>query len=201
MSSDASTVDPISPESHDREMQILEHIAAAQNVRQRDIARIVGTSLGMTNAILKRLARKGLITIRKVNNRNIMYAVSARGFDQIARRSYGYLRRTIRNVVVYKETIESLIGLVVSQGFDEIDVVEESDLDFIVEHACEHAGLAFRRVPTSPDGIVREERNNPAVFVLHSERREPPSGRRKLDDLERAIVNGECEAYLSELLI
>jgi len=34
----------------------------------------VGLSLGMTNAILKRLAAKGWITVRKVNNRNIRYA-------------------------------------------------------------------------------------------------------------------------------
>ncbi len=42
----------------------------------------------MTNAILKRLAAKGFITMRRVNSRNIQYAVTPEGVDAIARRSY-----------------------------------------------------------------------------------------------------------------
>ena len=76
----------------------LEHIhKRAQEVHQRDLAQIVGLSLGMTNAILKRLAGKGWITIRTVNNRNIRYAVTSADIDQITRRSVRYFKRTIKN--------------------------------------------------------------------------------------------------------
>ena len=44
----------------------------------------------MTNSILKRLATKGFLTMRKVN-RNIHYLVTAEGIDLIARRNR-YLR-------------------------------------------------------------------------------------------------------------
>jgi DNA-binding MarR family transcriptional regulator len=194
MSSRASLQNQTSLDIQDRELQVLEHIAVAQNVRQRDIAQIIGMSLGMTNAILKRLARKGFITMRKVNNRNIMYAVSAAGFEQIARRSYRYFRRTIRNVVVYKKTIESLVLLVASQGFTELTVVDESDLDFIIEHACRHAGIRFTRVAA----IKRATADS---FILYSERHEPPAGRRDLKELEQVITQGARETFLSELLI
>jgi len=226
MLSDASIADETSRDSHDRELQVLQHIAEATVVRQRDIARIVGMSLGMTNSILKRLARKGLITIRKINNRNVMYAVSPRGFEQIARRSYRYLRRTVKNVVVYRRTIESLITLAAAEGFGEVDLIGESDLDFVVEHACRLASVELRRVPAadrpigSTAALPGADASGPAEvppksgapggasgttdkppFLLHSERLEPPAGRRGLDDIERAIVGGACEAYLSELLI
>jgi DNA-binding MarR family transcriptional regulator len=173
----------------DHELEVLQHIAHANDVRQRDLAQIIGMSLGMTNAILNRLARKGLITIRKVNNRNIMYAVSPDGFEEIARRSYRYLKRTIKNVVVYRETIESLVELIADQGFDEIDLIEQSDLDFIVQHACGAASVKYGRNRVT------------TAFVLHSEQLEPPAGRRSLEDLESAIVGGAREAYLSEVLI
>ena len=63
-------------EHEDKELEILENIYhSSSSVRQRDLAEIVGLSLGMTNAILKRLVKKGLLTVRKVNNRNIRYAV------------------------------------------------------------------------------------------------------------------------------
>ena len=209
MSSDASIAHDTNHDSHDRELLVLEHIAKAAIVRQRDIARIVGMSLGMTNSILKRLTRKGLITIRKINNRNVMYAVSPRGFDQIARRSYRYLRRTIKNVVSYRQTIESLVLLVKSQGFSEVGLVDDSDLDFIVEHACLEAGLRFRSVSTTDlaGPSLRGDRDrigndvSAPRFLLYSEKHEPPAGRRGLDDIERAITSGECEAFLSELLI
>jgi len=182
----------------DHELEVLRHIASVNDVRQRDLAQIIGMSLGMTNAILKRLARKGLITIRKVNNRNIMYAVSPDGFEEIASRSYRYLKRTIKNVVVYRETIESLVGLISEQGFREIDLVDASDLDFIVEHACTAASVKYARRRAK---AVAGDPEPDTAFLLHSERHEPPSGRRSLTELESAIRSGAREAYLSEVLI
>ena len=179
----------------DPELELLQHIAHAEDVRQRDLARIIGMSLGMTNAILKRLAHKGLLTIRKVNNRNIIYAVSPEGFEEIGRRSYRYLKRTIKNVVVYRETIESFVALIAGQGFEEIDLIEESDLDFIVEHACGAAAVRYRKRRRAADS------GTDTTFLLHSEQLEPPVGRRSLGELESAILGGAREAYLSEVLI
>jgi DNA-binding MarR family transcriptional regulator len=92
----------------DKEIAILSHIARSEQVRQRDLSHVIGTSLGMTNAILKRLVHKGYLTFRKVNNRNIAYAVTPAGVEAMAKRSYRYLRRTIGNIVRYKETIDGL---------------------------------------------------------------------------------------------
>ncbi|MCX7037631.1 MAG: winged helix-turn-helix transcriptional regulator, partial [Spirochaetes bacterium] len=43
----------------DKEIAILSHIARGEQVRQRDLSHVIGMSLGMTNAILKRLVHKG----------------------------------------------------------------------------------------------------------------------------------------------
>ena len=53
----------------ENELKILELISQGKDdISQRDISRIIGMSLGMTNSIMKRFAEKGLITIKKVNN-------------------------------------------------------------------------------------------------------------------------------------
>jgi DNA-binding MarR family transcriptional regulator len=130
----------------DPELEVLENIYVQENhVRQRDLARIVGLSLGMTNAIVKRLAEKGWLMIRKVNNRNIRYVVSAAGIEQISRRSYRLFRRTIRNIVAYRETIESLVADIRLRGLYRLALVGRSDLDFIVEHACRARGIEYVR--------------------------------------------------------
>jgi DNA-binding MarR family transcriptional regulator len=74
--------------NHETEITILENIHAnSDGIRQRDLAEIAGLSLGMTNSILKRLAVKGLLTIKRVNNRNIHYIVTPSGIEAITRKS------------------------------------------------------------------------------------------------------------------
>ncbi len=153
----------------ERELEVLESIYRnGSRVRQRDLAQVVGLSLGMTNAILKRLAHKGWLAIRKVNNRNIRYAVTPAGADEIARRSYRFLRRTIRNVVDYKEAIERLVSAARLRGFHTVALVGSSDLDFIIEHVCAKGSVRFVRGDDRPAGdgcfrVISERRRRPAA--------------------------------------
>ncbi|WP_319559790.1 winged helix-turn-helix transcriptional regulator [Marispirochaeta sp.] len=142
-------------DTEDKELEILENIYhSSSSVRQRDLAEVVGLSLGMTNAILKRLVKKGLLTVKKVNNRNIRYAVSPSGVEAITRKSYRYFKRTIKNVVFYKESIESLVREGKESGYDGIFLKGRSDLDFIVEHSCFCNGLDYVRDPDCYNGRV-----------------------------------------------
>ena len=56
----------------EKELKILEKIHQNEDsIRQRDLAKIAGLSLGMTNSILKRLIEKGFITVKKVTTTEI----------------------------------------------------------------------------------------------------------------------------------
>ena len=81
-------------ESTEKELTLLVQIERDAHISQRDLAKGVGLSLGMTNAILKRLVTKGLLMVQKINNRNIRYIVTAKGIEAITRRSYRFFRRT-----------------------------------------------------------------------------------------------------------
>jgi len=169
--------------------KILEH---SSDIRQRDLARIIGLSLGMANAILKRLVQKGLLKIQKVNNRNIRYVVSPRGMERIARRSYRYFRQTVKNVVYYKEAIEELLDLVKARGVTEIVLIGPSDLDFIVEHLCAKHRLALRRATKAAPELNRQR------FLLYSERypNTPPASARSAH-LRRLILPSRSRSQLS----
>ena len=147
--------------NQDKELEILEHIySSVDEVRQRELATVVGLSLGMTNSILKRLAKKGFLTIRKVNNRNIKYIVSAKGVDAIMHRSYRYFKRTIKNVAFYRQSIETLVHRVKNLECSALVLVGVSDLDFIVEYACNKSGIQFLRDDEGFSG---------KIFMLYSE--------------------------------
>ncbi len=153
--------------STEHEIDLLEHIARnADSVHQRDLARVVGLSLGMTNAIVKRLVQRGWLTIRKVNNRNIRYAVSPAGIEQITRRSYQFLKRTIRNIADYKVAIDGFVRDLKAKGFTGLVLSGPSDLDVVVEHFCRVHGLSLLRDEASFEAAMD---GKTGMYLLYSE--------------------------------
>jgi hypothetical protein len=121
--------------------------APVPHVSQRSIAGALGMSVGLTNAILKRLMEKGFVMMQRINHNNVHYLVTPAGFDQIAKRSYRYLRRTIGHVVRYKERLRAFCHGQKHAGIEEIVLIGESDLTFILEWCAEKEGLGFRVKP------------------------------------------------------
>jgi DNA-binding MarR family transcriptional regulator len=153
MSDTTLSPDLPSPVPVDTEFVILENIYASLGrntpLRQRDLAHIAGTSLGMTNFILKRLVQKGWISVKKFNHRNIQYTVSIDGINEILRRSYRYFKRTVKNIMVYKDAIDRVVYQAKRKDYAIILLVGVSDLEFIIEHICHNHGLSFLKTVDS----------------------------------------------------
>jgi DNA-binding MarR family transcriptional regulator len=142
------------------EIELLEYLNNGNKaVRQRDIAQILGLSLGMTNDIIKRLVSKGLLKLQRVNSRNIQYIISPKGLEVISRKSYRYFKKTIKNVVIYREAIERLIQRLLNEGYTTIKVIGISDIDFIIEWACGVYGIHY----------LKEDKDKPNTFYIYSE--------------------------------
>ncbi len=175
----------VRPENlEDAELAILENIYAsgksAAAVRQRDLAAAAGASLGMTNAILKRLTQRGMIAVRKLNSRNVHYAVTPAGVNEIAKRSYRYFKRTIRNVVFYRDRIDEAVARAKVRGAQAVLLIGVSDLDFIVEHSCDRHGLPFLKAIDA--GVAKAARGD-KVLSIFSEGIDPPEPGIGSDDL------------------
>jgi DNA-binding MarR family transcriptional regulator len=157
-------------ENIDTEFVILENIydSSEQEIplRQRDLARIAGASLGMTNSILKRLAKRGWISIKKLNNRNIQYAITFDGMNEIIHRSYRYFKRTLHNIIYYKDRIDEVILKAKKNNCIAVLLVGLSDLEFIVEHACQYYGLSFLKT-ANPDTASNIPEEN--ILKVYSE--------------------------------
>ncbi len=164
VTTETNTDSPTVP--NERELAVLAHVHHVQSepeegeksISQRSIAHGLGMSLGLTNAILKRLSDKGFLMARRINHNNVHYLVTPEGIDQISRRSYRYLRRTIGHVVRYKERLREFCRIQKERGVREIVLIGESDLTFILEWCCEKEGVEFRQVEEPErmhgDGIV-----------------------------------------------
>jgi len=152
----------------DTELSVMESIAAASRgseyLTQRDIAHSTGLSLGMTNALLKRLAERGWVKLNRISTRTIRYALSPEGLAEIARRSAAYFRRSSKNAEAYRERLESFILEQRRDGVGTIVLVGPSDLDFLLEYICERHGLVF--VKSSDLGRAESLAKRPGVLLL-----------------------------------
>jgi predicted transcriptional regulator len=134
--------------SDDSEFTIMEILYQAQNdgmkrVKQRDLAETVQLSVGMTNSILKRLLNRGWLAIRRINSRNVQYLITPKGIEELSCRTYRYFKRTIKDIMVFKESVEKVVSNAKKSGKRSVILIWKSDIDFVIEHTCERHGLAF----------------------------------------------------------
>ena len=133
--------------------------------KQRELATGMGLSLGMTNAVLRRFAVKGWILARRLSARNIRYVLTPDGMNELAHRSYRYMKRTFTEVRDCGTAVEQRIRQAKAQGHTKTVLYGKSDIAFIIEWACRRAGLGFEQQP------VPEQRTelSPEVFGIVGE--------------------------------
>jgi DNA-binding MarR family transcriptional regulator len=81
--------------SSDRQtLAVLETVEQSSEATQRQIASTTGLSLGLVNAIVKDLAKRGMIKMRQVPRRRLLYYLTPQGFTEKS----ALLLRVIRTV-------------------------------------------------------------------------------------------------------
>lgn len=79
------------------ELAVLESLHGAEEaISQRELARRTGLSVGLINAVLKKLVHTGYVKTSRLNRRSIEYLLTPDGFAQTALKSYRYVLRTVR---------------------------------------------------------------------------------------------------------
>jgi DNA-binding MarR family transcriptional regulator len=149
----------------DKKIFLLELLKNQPQSGQRDMAEALGLSLGMTNLLLKELTAKGWMMMRKLNLRKVQYVLTPEGLKELSKRSYRYLKKSIRFVADCRVQLETLIAGARERGASGLFLVGRSDLDFVLESLCHHQGLAFLTAVEKP------EKDQPAWFVVYGEDR------------------------------
>jgi DNA-binding MarR family transcriptional regulator len=169
--------DRASTPTDDAELVILENIYSSQkrsrSVTQRDLAEAAGLSLGMTNALLKRFSDKGWLLLKRLNARNIQYVLTPEGVNEIAHRTYRYFKRTAKTAGLYRDMIEAFVIARKRAGVSRLVLAGVSDLDFLIEYACERHGLLF--VKSADPAKAARLGSDPGTVVVHAEGDVPPA--------------------------
>ncbi|OGQ55892.1 MAG: hypothetical protein A3I75_01105 [Deltaproteobacteria bacterium RIFCSPLOWO2_02_FULL_50_16] len=97
------------------ELDCLSHISTySGSLSQRDLSRKTGLSLGLINAILKKLINTGYIKVSHLNKKKLKYILTPKGLSELALKSYHYILKTVNNYNLIqsrmKETLQQLVN-------------------------------------------------------------------------------------------
>jgi DNA-binding MarR family transcriptional regulator len=92
---------------NERDWRILAEIEAGPSRSQRSVARKTGIALGLTNLILRRMVRQGLVRLIHVKRNRVLYLITPAGIAEKARLSRAYL---VRNARFYAQTRDRVRG-------------------------------------------------------------------------------------------
>jgi DNA-binding MarR family transcriptional regulator len=157
--------------SNDTELSLMESLGEAQRTRaritQRELATRTGLSLGMTNALLRRFAEKGWVKLTRLSTKSIHYALTPEGLGEVARRTAGYFRRAAQSADRYRTRIEQYVVQAKRDGAQTLVLAGASELDFLLEFACDLHGIVFVR--TADEDRARAMGSRPGVVLLYAE--------------------------------
>ncbi len=147
----------------EKEFLLIQEISRQPTRTQRDLSRSLGLSLGMTNLLIKRLSRKGLIKITQLDWKRTQYLLTLRGAVEKTRKSYDYTLYTLRIFRQLRENITAALSREYAGGRRTFHLVAQDEfLDLVSDTASElklkGAQFVFHRtmaqVPASADLVL-----------------------------------------------
>ena len=93
------------PSERMRDLQLLEEIEQNPRISQRELSNKFGIALGVTNACIKRMARRGLIRLKGIPPRRIAYYITPKGFAEKANLALRFFSYNIQHYAEMKKLI------------------------------------------------------------------------------------------------
>ncbi len=107
--------DQIEPSTY-RELQLLSEVDATPEITQRQLSQHVGIALGLTNTLLRNLARKGYVRATRASWKRWVYSLTPDGFSHKIRLTVAYVRRFLHHYQRVRQTLrEQLEPLVLHE--------------------------------------------------------------------------------------
>ena len=103
-----------------RTLKLLEAIDSGDPPTQRELARDLNISLGLANAFVKRLAKKGYFKITTIPKNRAKYLLTPKGALEKSRLTYEYIRYSIGFYQEIKEILVALFAKLQDEGVERI---------------------------------------------------------------------------------
>jgi len=154
-------LDRLRPPQEMRELELLQELEKNPIISQRELSHKFGIALGVTNACLKRMGRRGWIRITGFNHHKIGYYLTPKGFAEKAKLTLHLVSWTVQHYSALKEIIGKKFLEMQDKGIERIAFYGVSD-------EMEVAYITLQGVHLKLVGIVEDggRMNQKEVFGL-----------------------------------
>ncbi len=125
----------------DATLGLLGAVEQESNLTQRTLATRLGIALGLTNALIKRCARKGLIKVQQAPAGRYVYYLTPRGFAEKSRLTAEYLKASLDFYRVSRTQAVVVFEGCLARGWRRVALAGASELAEIVSLAAREVGI------------------------------------------------------------
>ena len=145
-----NNLDLFRPPQEMRELNLLQELEKNPVVSQRELSHKFGIALGVTNACLRRMARRGWIRIMSLDHRKIGYYLTPKGFAEKAKLSLRLISWTVQHYAALKDIIGKKFLEMQNDGIERVVFYGVSD-------EMEIAYITLQGVNLKLVGIIEDE--------------------------------------------
>jgi len=103
-----------------KEFMILDLIEKDANITQREISKIIGVAVSMTNAYIENFVAKRLIKKKKHSTKTVEYFVTKKGIERKKVLNISYLNASLNIYKSAKENIVEFLTQIINKGYKNI---------------------------------------------------------------------------------
>ncbi len=133
-------------ETAEKEFSLIRQLSQNPRRTQRELSGDVGLSLGMTNLLLKRLARKGLVKTQQLTWNKVQYLLTPKGMMEKTRKTFNYAAWALRHLKSLVARIQGILEQEHRAGRRAFYIVAQEDADELISMALEDLPLLGARV-------------------------------------------------------
>jgi DNA-binding MarR family transcriptional regulator len=140
-----------------KELEILNELSKGEHTTQRALSRRLGIALGLTNAFIKRLTRKGYIKITTLPRNRIKYLLTPKGFLEKSRLTLEYIQYSYSFYREARKSITAYLTSLKKRSLTRIAIVGTGEL-------AELTYLSMQEVDLEPAAVIDDAKRGRKFF-------------------------------------
>ena len=147
----------------EKEFLLVQELSRKPTSTQRDLSQSLGLSLGTTNLLIRRLARKGIIKVTQLDWKRTQYLLTIKGALEKTRKAYHYTLTMLRIFKQIQENITTVLTREYRAGRRDFILVAQDEILELVRDTVSNLTLAdaaftfvpaFDQIPPRADMVL-----------------------------------------------
>jgi len=138
-------------------LRLLDELSRESLVTQRTLSSRLGIALGLVNAYIKRLTKKGYIKITTIPPNRVKYILTPKGFAEKVRLTYEYMHYSLNYFKDIRHRIDSVYKEMIASGAKKVLIWGDGEV-------AELSYISLRGLPLELIGVVDSKRVDEGFF-------------------------------------